>query len=126
MKSRIGIALCIVLLGVLLGFIPLFSQTGHGIKLTWPAEVNNSDVAVGFFVYRGTVSGGPYTKLNATALPITTLTYFDSSVTGGMTYFYTLTAVDSQGDESAKSTEASATAVQGAPNPPAAPTAVAQ
>jgi len=60
----------------------------------------------GYNVYRGTVSGGPYTKINSSL--ITGLTYSDSTVVNGTEYYYVATAVDSSGDESVNSNEVSA------------------
>ena len=53
-------------------------------------------------VYRGKVSGGPYTKLNSTALA--TSSYTDATVKSGTTYYYVATSVDA-GVESAYSEE---------------------
>jgi hypothetical protein len=47
-------------------------------------------------VYRSTVSGGPYTKVNP-ALNSSS-TYVDNSVSGGKTYYYVTTAVFSSGE----------------------------
>ena len=60
----------------------------------------------GYFVYRGTQSGGPYTKLQSSSQPGTT--YVDSTVQSGTTYYYVVTAVDSNGNESADSNQATA------------------
>lgn len=118
---------CMVLAtAILLLTIPLPSQTGHGITVSW-TETNNTDPATGFNVYRGTTTGGESaTALNSTPLPAAATTYFDSAVVGGTTYFYTIKAVDSFGILSAASNEASATAVATSPNPPAGVKAVAQ
>jgi hypothetical protein len=77
----------------------------HSTALTWVAS-SSTNVA-GYNVYRGTQTGGPYTKVNATAVVGTT--YTDSNVTAGTTYFYVVNAVDSNGMESAHSSEVSAT-----------------
>ena len=74
------------------------------VDLSWTASTSS---VTGYNIYRTTVSGGPYTKLNPSLLPGTT--YTDSSVQGGQTYYYVTTAVDSSGVESAYSNEASAT-----------------
>ncbi|MFC0518085.1 cellulose binding domain-containing protein [Mucilaginibacter angelicae] len=52
-------------------------------------------------VKRSTTSGGPYTALGS----VTTLTFTDSNVSNGTTYFYVVAPVDSTG-EGAKSLEA--------------------
>lgn len=44
----------------------------HTVNLTWVASTSNVS---GYNIYRGTKSGGPYTKLNTSV--ITTLTYSD-------------------------------------------------
>jgi len=61
----------------------------------------------GYNVYRGTTSGGPYVKLNASLVPI--FSYADSTVQSGQTYFYVVTAVDSNNIESVFSNEVSGT-----------------
>lgn len=60
-----------------------------------------SSAAVGFNVYRGFQSGGPYDRLNSRAISETTFT--DSSVDSGQTYYYVATEVDSAGNESSYS-----------------------
>jgi hypothetical protein len=76
----------------------------HSATLAWDASTSTVS---GYNIYRGTVSGGPYTKINASLAAI--LTYTDSTVQSGTTYFYVTTAVDSSGDESVFSNGASAT-----------------
>jgi len=75
----------------------------HSVALTWSASTSTVS---GYNVYRGTVSGGPYTKINSSLVAI--LTYTDSTVQSGTTYYYVTTAVDSSGDESVYSNGASA------------------
>jgi hypothetical protein len=75
----------------------------HSVTLSWTASTSTVS---GYNVYRSTVSGGPYTKLNSTLVAVTT--YADTAVQSGQTYFYVVTAVDSSGVESADSGEASA------------------
>jgi fibronectin type 3 domain-containing protein len=96
---------------------PAFGQAQHGMSLSW-TETNNSDPATGFFVFRSTTVGGPYAKLFTTPLPVTTLTYFDSTGVGGTTYYYVITAVDSLGIQSAYSNQISGTAIGSNPNQP--------
>ena len=75
------------------------------VALSWTAS--SSPGIAGYNAYRSTNSNGPYTKLNATL--ISTTNYNDQAVQSGNTYYYVTTAVDSQGDESAYSNQASAT-----------------
>jgi fibronectin type 3 domain-containing protein len=67
---------------------------------------NSSNVA-GYNVYRSSISGGPYTKLNSPL--ITSTTYTDTAVIASQTYFYVGTSVDSNGNETAYSIQVSAT-----------------
>lgn len=92
----------------------------HGITLKWIASTSAG--VAGYFVYRGTVSGGPYTKITPTV--VTGLTYFDPVVDGN-TYFYVLTALDN-GVETGISNQASATALGPQGNPPTGLGATAQ
>jgi hypothetical protein len=80
------------------------APSSHSVGLSWDASTS-TDV-VGYFVYRGAVSGGPYTKQNSSA--DANLAYTDSAVASGQTYFYVVTAVDSSNVESAYSNEVSA------------------
>ena len=75
----------------------------HEVGLKWDASTSE---VLGYNVYRGTISGGPYTKINSALDPITT--YIDISVSGETTYYYVTTAVDSDGDESSYSNEVEA------------------
>jgi Abnormal spindle-like microcephaly-assoc'd, ASPM-SPD-2-Hydin/Fibronectin type III domain len=76
----------------------------HSVSLSWTASTST---VVGYNVYRSTVSGGPYTLITSSNVPGTT--YTDTGVQAGVTYFYVVTAVDSNGNESAFSNEASVT-----------------
>ncbi len=78
--------------------------SGHSATLTWVASTS-SNVA-GYNVYRGTTSGGPYTLINAT--PTSALTYVDTTVAAGQTYYYVVESVGTNGSLSAASNEASA------------------
>jgi fibronectin type 3 domain-containing protein len=75
----------------------------HSATASWTASTS---VVSGYNVYRGTVSGGPYTKLNGSL--ITGLTFADSTVQSGKTYFFVTTSVDGSGSESVFSNEATA------------------
>lgn len=75
----------------------------HSVALSWDAS--SSQVA-GYNVYRGSTSGGPYTKINSGLETATN--YTDSAVQSGQTYYYVTTAVSSQGIESSYSNQAQA------------------
>jgi fibronectin type 3 domain-containing protein len=78
------------------------ATTQHTVDLTWDA----SSGAVGYNVYRGTVSGGPYSMINSTL--DTTTAYTDSTVASGQTYYYVVTAINSESQESGYSNQAQA------------------
>ncbi|HEV2521112.1 MAG TPA: choice-of-anchor D domain-containing protein [Candidatus Acidoferrales bacterium] len=75
----------------------------HSVLLSW---MPSASVVAGYNVYRSTVSGGFYTKLNSLVVP--TESYTDSAVQDGLTYYYVVTSVTSSGTESPDSTQASA------------------
>ena len=75
-----------------------FSATQHtsnSVALSWFASTS---LVLGYNIYRGTVNGGPYTKINPSL--VTGLSYTDSAVTSGSIYYYVCTSVDSAGLES--------------------------
>jgi HYDIN/CFA65/VesB-like, Ig-like domain len=76
----------------------------HSVSL---ALVPGGSNIVGYNLYRGTVSGGPYEKLtpslNANA------SFTDTNVQAGQTYYYVATSVDSSNTESPYSNEVSVT-----------------
>ena len=72
----------------------------HSVALNWRPSPS-TDVA-SYRVYRGTLSGGPYTLLGTN---IRGTGYTDSSVQSGGTYYYVTTAVDTAGTESIFSNE---------------------
>jgi hypothetical protein len=74
----------------------------HSVALSWNASTS---VVIGYNVYRGLTSGGPYTNIDSLD---TTTSYTDSTVQAGQTYYYVTTAVDSSGNESAYSNQVSA------------------
>jgi fibronectin type 3 domain-containing protein len=73
------------------------------VSLDWTP---GSSSFAGFNVYRGSLSGGPYTKVNSVL--ISTTSFIDTSVASGQTYHYVATEVDSTGAESPYSSETSA------------------
>lgn len=78
-------------------------QPTHKVALSWNPSTST---VVGYNVYRGTQTGGPYTRLNASIQPGST--YSDANVLSGATYFYVVTAVDSASQESVFSNETAA------------------
>ncbi|MGB2677960.1 MAG: choice-of-anchor D domain-containing protein [Candidatus Acidiferrum sp.] len=80
------------------------TPTTYSVALTWTASTST---VAGYYVYRSTTSGTGYAKLNASSAA-TGLTYTDTTVQNGTTYYYVTTAVDSSGTESLYSNEAQA------------------
>ncbi len=80
------------------------TDSSHQVVLSWSAS---GPTVIGYDTYRGTVSGGPYTKL--TSSPIAQTSYTDQSVTAGDTYYYVVTSVGTDQVESAFSSEVKAT-----------------
>ncbi|MGA2458231.1 MAG: hypothetical protein ABSF85_11730, partial [Terriglobales bacterium] len=78
------------------------AATQHTVDLTWTASTD----VVGYNIYRGTVSGGPYTMINS-SLDSTT-SYSDSTVVSGTTNYYVATAVNSESQESGYSNQVTA------------------
>src|SRR2546422_7130341 len=93
--------------------ISLAAAAGNAqVVLTWQAPASNGGSAItSYKVYRGTTAGSE-TLLTTLG---NVLTYTDSAVTNGQTYFYQVTATNALG-ESAKSSEVSA--IPNAPSPP--------
>jgi len=76
----------------------------HSVTLSWVASTTPS---VSYNVYRSTTSGGPY-SLKVNASPIAGLSYVNTAVVAGQTYYYVVTAVDGGGTESVPSNQAAA------------------
>jgi len=79
---------------------PSPSSLPHSVALSWDPSISS---VTGYRVYRDDGSG--YSPLSAI---IPELTYTDSTVISGSTYHYVVTAVDSNGDESVYSNDATA------------------
>lgn len=73
----------------------------HVVKLQWLPS--SSTGVVGYNAYRSTVSGGPYTKLVSSLIAGTS--YSDANVISGTEYYYVVTSVSADGDESAYSAQ---------------------
>jgi len=82
---------------------PSGTQKQQAVTLTWTASTSS---VAGYNVYRGSASGGPYTRVNPVLEASTH--YVDNSIAGG-TYFYAVTAQDASGVESYFSNEESVT-----------------
>lgn len=79
-------------------------QQSHTVALSWTASTTTT--VSGYNVYRSTTNGSGYAKINSSL--VTVLTYTDSTVLSGATYYYVTTAVDSTGAESGYSNQATA------------------
>jgi fibronectin type 3 domain-containing protein len=79
------------------------APVAHSAILKWDSDANSPVPVIGYFVYRGIASGGPYTRLNSSVVTITS--YMDSAVQAGQMYFYVVTAVGSDNVESGLSNE---------------------
>jgi hypothetical protein len=79
------------------------AQQAHSVALSWLAS---SSAVVGYNLYRSTVSGTQYAKVNS--LLVSGLSYTDATVVNGQTYYYVTTSVDASGNESAYSNQAQA------------------
>ncbi len=75
------------------------------VTLSWTASTSS---VVGYYVYRATQTGGPYTMLNST--PIIEAEYTDFTAVAGQTYFFVVSAVNSSNVQSTYSNEVSVTA----------------
>jgi hypothetical protein len=78
-----------------LGQACVTDSISHTVFLSWVASTTAN---VTYNVFRGTTSGGPYTKLTAT--PIAATSYTDNSVPGGQTFFYVARSVNGNGESS--------------------------
>lgn len=91
----------------------------HSVTLTW-AEVSPSDPATSFNVHRATASAGPFAVIGSPSV----LTFIDSTVSAGITYWYEVTSVNSAG-ESGPSNEVNVTIPVSLPAVPTGLVAVA-
>jgi hypothetical protein len=75
--------------------------SAHSVSLFWSPSPST---VVGYNVYRGTTSGGPYpAKLTPSPQPMTSLV--DNTVVAGTTYYYVSTSVDQNSVESTYSNQ---------------------
>jgi hypothetical protein len=78
----------------------------YSVALSWTPS-SSANIA-SYKIYRSTTSGS-FSPPAIGSVSSPTTTYTDNSVTDGVTYYYATTAVNSSGEESAYSTQASAT-----------------
>lgn len=77
-------------------------RSTHSVNLSWRASTS---AIVGYNVYRGTSNGGPYTRMNSQL--ISALSFTDTNVGAGTTYYYVCTSVNAAGEESGDSNQVS-------------------
>jgi len=70
------------------------SPQGGAVKVCWE---DPADISSGYNLYRGEAPGGPYVRVNDS--PLTDTCYFDEGLVNGVTYYYTVAAVDELGGE---------------------------
>ncbi len=82
-----------------------------GVSLVWDAPTLNTDGTAitnlaGYVVYRSSTSGGPYTKIGVTVANIISyIDVFNVPDNTTLTYFYVVTAYNTNGNESGYSNE---------------------
>jgi len=75
-------------------------QVNHTVALNWGASTSS---VAGYNIYRSSVSGSSYAKINSSL--VGGVSFTDSNVQTGQTYFYVATSVDADGNESVYSNE---------------------
>lgn len=88
-----------------MGLSATTSGKSHVVTLQWLANTE-ADIA-GYNVYRSLTSGTDYERLNSSL--ITKLSYKDSGLEKGKTYYYVVTAVNTSGGKSGYSNEVAIT-----------------
>jgi fibronectin type 3 domain-containing protein len=86
--------------GVTLSGTGVAPQVNHSVALNWGAS--SSSIA-GYNIYRSLVSGSSYAKVNSSL--VGGVSFTDSNVQAGQTYYYVATSVDASGNESVYSNE---------------------
>lgn len=105
MKKIGWLLFTILLIGAAMLLLPsvLHKPRPHSVTLSWhaPSESARSSV-VSYNIYRNTTKQGAYVRL---ASEVKGLTYHDTAVNPGATYFYVVRSVDREGHESPASEE---------------------
>jgi Abnormal spindle-like microcephaly-assoc'd, ASPM-SPD-2-Hydin len=76
----------------------------QAVTLRWQASTSTG--VIGYYIYRSTVSGGPYTKVAASLIAGTS--YSDTNVISGTEYYYVVTSLGENGIESTYSAQVTA------------------
>ena len=87
------------------------------IDLSWAPHPDPDSDLDHYNVYCSTTSGGPYSRIDS----VVESEYFDTGLAPDTTYYYVVTAVDTSGNESDNSVEASAKTDIGPIEPPIGP-----
>lgn len=121
-RSPVKVVLCLAALCGLIGWIACCSGGGsatpgptngpnpaptpaaHSVAVSWQAST--SPGVATYNVYRSTVSGGPYSRVG---WGLAGVTFTDTAVQAGATYFYVVTSVTNANVESTISSEIKAT-----------------
>ncbi|RLB67230.1 MAG: hypothetical protein DRH04_08265 [Deltaproteobacteria bacterium] len=113
MKKTIFTIILLVVIGVAFNV-----QAAVQVTATWSANTE-SDLA-GYNIYRSTTSGSGYVKLNSSIIAKTSAPQYIDTIPDAteVTYYYVVTAVDTSGNESSYSSEASTHIDTRAPSPP--------
>ncbi|MFV1884650.1 MAG: SwmB domain-containing protein [Balneola sp.] len=89
------------------------------INITFDDVDESGSGVASYSVKRSTVQGGPYTQIGTvTDNESASYTYSDNTVSEGNTYYYVVTAIDGNSNESANSAEVSETILSVIPTPP--------
>jgi hypothetical protein len=72
------------------------ASVAHSATVSWTASTSAN--VIGYNVYRGDQSGGPYAKLNSASIMGTT--YTDATVVAGGSYYYVVTSLDGTSESS--------------------------
>jgi hypothetical protein len=100
--------------GLVVVFVPAEGETPAHLDLSW--GINSETDVAGYNVYRSEQQGTGGTRLNSELLP--TPAFRDMSTVVGHRYFYSVTAVDRSGNESAPSARVSGDVpAEGQPKP---------
>ncbi len=89
--------------------ITVNAVAGGNIELTFD-DVNSPDGIDSYSIKRSTSEGGPYSQIGTvTDNESTSYTFTDNTVTNGTTYYYVVSSIDDNSQESVNSEEVSAT-----------------